>query len=788
MDEYAFSYVNEHAQRLEQLRTPSPKLSASPPPLIPSKRVRHPPLATLRRRAQSFAARNCEKVVLPRDATDYPVLDIEPWYVDQANESQADVVASDLLELRAANVARLASCRKILKSAETALSMLDSIKENFETVRDQTSSLQTSCNKLQEEELRLNILADEVREHLRPFSYLVSANRLLNVPGSNLVLEKAYQDLLIDLQASLDFLERHPDYHDAEIYTRQYRQALTKALTLARVHFTSSMKDVSADILKRIQANAMNKNTQSALLYTKFRSRGHSIRPLVQQLEEACTRHDEYSSLLNDCRQAYFSTRKRLLNPVIIDAFQDMTSITEFTVFCTSAISFVRVLASDEKELYDSFFATGEEEFETYLGLLGQAFTDALRPRVAAELSLTNLCEICSTMQAQCSRYAEDQESIVFDMSPILRTIMGEIQRRIVLKAQGVVINEIQGYKPTEKDLDYPGSLLKHNPPYKSANGNDLSVLRGKLEVPGGSNDRRSSRASLSHDLESLNSAVLYERWYVTLRVSISLLSKIYKLVQSSIFDDLAHEVVRSCIASLLYASNLIRRRNQIDGQLFLLKFLLILKEQVAAFDIEYNRTEESSRLDLGAVAGAFWDLTGQSASGLFAPTALYNLASSTISKLSAAGYLSRTVENMSDAREELNDQTRLVIGSLTVHCADSVTVPLRSAMGNKIKATNELKEADRRFRASCPDSFELWRNSLELYLEDEKVISVLLGLVQDKVLETFERFSHYISELRKHQAPDESTEELDLPSVVDTVRWLNKITNLQSEDESIDA
>lgn len=792
MDDYAFSYVthdNDH------LRPPSPNATPEPVLLVKTKHRTQPPKATVRARAnshpQSYHKAHGESI---RDPTDYEYLEAvsrSEIIDDEGDDDTGDIVDAELSAARDANIAQLASCRKLLEHAADVLGTLNTIKTGFDAVQEQTSTLQTSCSDLQAEDLRLTLLADQVRETLRPFSYLPTANKILNVPGSNLVLQSSYQELLTNLQSALDFLDKHQAYKDAEFYSRQYRQAMTKALTLARVHFVASIRDISADIVARIQANAMNKNTQSALLYTKFRSILNHVRPLMKGVEESSQKHEEYWSLLNDCWLSYFSARRALLNPMITTSFKELSNIADFATFTTSAMSFMRILSLDEQDLFLAFFATGKEEFTTYLSGLGQAFTDSLRPRIAAESSLSVLCEVCSSMQSQCIQYSEDVDSMVFDMSPILRTTLSEIQRRIVLRAQGVIINEIQGYKPTEVDLNYPGSLRKRQKSRPSVNLAMTSTAHLELE----GNDTLGSPINGDDraDMESLNSAVVHERWYITLRVSISLLSKIYRLIQSSIFDDLAHEVVRSCIASLLHASNLIKRRNPIDGHLFLLKHLLILKDQLAAFDNEFNDQNDSSALDLSTVTGAFWDLTNRASSELFSPSALYNLASSTLFKLSAAGYLSRKVENMSDARDELDDQTRLVIGNITLYCADQVTISLRSSMGSKQQAPNELKEANRKFRAGCPDSITSWKESFRTYLDDDRVVDVLLRIVQDKMLETYERFDNYVNELtrQKQKAQQQQTAhdaangeekgddrwQVELPTLVDTVDWIRSIT-----------
>lgn len=71
------------------------------------------------------------------------------------------------------------------------------------------------------------------------------------------------------------------------------------------------------------------------------------------------------------------------------------------------------------------------------------------------------------------------------------------------------------------------------------------------------------------------------------------------------------------------------------DGQLFTIRHLLILKEQIAAFDIEYVHPEVG--FDFSAVTGAFTEAREKGAlNGIY--------------KLAANG-MPRVVENMLDAK-----------------------------------------------------------------------------------------------------------------------------------------
>lgn len=68
---------------------------------------------------------------------------------------------------------------------------------------------------------------------------------------------------------------------------------------------------------------------------------------------------------------------------------------------------------------------------------------------------------------------------------------------------------------------------------------------------------------------------------------SLLVLSKVYRCLPKSIFGGIAHEAVGSSTASIQQASRMVARRSgPMDGQLFMIKHLLILREQIAPFEV----------------------------------------------------------------------------------------------------------------------------------------------------------------------------------------------------------
>lgn len=96
--------------------------------------------------------------------------------------------------------------------------------------------------------------------------------------------------------------------------------------------------------------------------------------------------------------------------------------------------------------------------------------------------------------------------------------------------------------------------------------------------------------------------------WYPTVRRTLVCLSRLYRCVDRPIFQGLSQEALAYCIQSVSAAGQLITaRRTPIDGELFEIKHLLILREQIAPFRVDFTVRETS--LDFSRVKTAAFGL-----------------------------------------------------------------------------------------------------------------------------------------------------------------------------------
>ncbi|KAI9822449.1 MAG: Golgi transport complex subunit 3 [Pycnora praestabilis] len=673
-------------------------------------------------------------------------LDFQGWYDELENDlfDASHEEYHDQLDLSTSHLDSL------LDSTNSSLDLLSSLSESFRAVETQTTAFQAQCQSLLSEQQRLTRLADELGKNLQYYNYLEPVTRRLNAPGAgNFVRGKEFLEMLSHLDDCLAYMQKHPGHVEAQTYRSRYRLLLTRALTLIRVHFVASLRDIATDVSKRIADRQLNDTTMSALLYAKFRVGATELKEVGQAIHKRTISsagaeaggETEYQSLMNELYQSYSTTRGRLVIPIVRKRMTEIamapsTSI-DLVAFARTSISYIRGICLDEHELWRDWFQGDEKLFE-FLESVCEPLYDHLRPRTIHETQLLKLCELCTLLQ---TRYMHDQEEDTepldpnqLDFSTLIQPAMEDSQTRLVFRAQAMLRNDIEYYRPRPEDLDYPRqsrtlSLSGAKAPIMS--GKRGSLVAPSSEVPkppvvveddGGSGDEKEPHWDIDGGRKS-------GTWYPTLKTAVWLLSRIYRLVNSTVFDDLAHQIVHQTTLSLHQAATLISKgkADMIDSQLFLIKHLLVLKQQIVAFDIEFVTPDVS--FDFSGVTSTFWELRERG--GLFNPRALM--------RFMGGGLLPRVVENMLDAKVELDGRLRTVINDFTSGSAAHITALIKIDVVS-FRGFN-ADAAVRSVREVAEKEVPLLRRRLDEYLEDARTKETLIGAVQDQVVQNYKLF-----------------------------------------------
>ena len=181
-----------------------------------------------------------------------------------------------------------------------------------------------------------------------------------------------------------------------------------------------------------------------------------------------------------------------------------------------------------------------------------------------------------------------------------------------------------------------------------------------------------------------------------------------------------------------------------VDSQLFLLKHLLILKQQIVAFDIEYVTSDIS--FDFSGVTSTFYELRERG--GLFDPRNLWRFI--------GGGLLPRVIENMLDAKAELDGRLRTVINEYTTGLADRITNPI-SDSATRMRGF-EVASAIGQIQKVANHEVPLLREKLGEYLEDARTKDTLVGAVQDQVVQNYESFYEQVMSEKRAKGKGIST------------------------------
>jgi conserved oligomeric Golgi complex subunit 3 len=188
----------------------------------------------------------------------------------------------------------------------------------------------------------------------------------------------------------------------------------------------------------------------------------------------------------------------------------------------------------------------------------------------------------------------------------IIQQMLQDVQERLVFRAHLYLQTDIQQYHPSPGDLAYPDKLemmesiaqsIQESQTLKRADSRSSMLSITSTEVE----QQFKSRTGNSP-------ADLHGMWYPTVRRTLVCLSRLYRCVDRPIFQGLSQEALTYCIQSLVTAANSIStNKTSTDGKLFEIKHLLILREQIAPFRVDFTMKETS--LDFSKVKTAAYEL-----------------------------------------------------------------------------------------------------------------------------------------------------------------------------------
>lgn len=619
----------------------------------------------------------------------------------------------------------------------------DAIKE-FEDISLNVNRFISNTKETHDEYIRLSGLHKQIPRYLAYFEALDPIMRRLNHASTpNVVRKNSFKSMLVTIDESLGFLESHQNLKDAESYRIKFKRCLVRACELIANYLNNLLKQMYADINEKlISSSGGSSASKEALLYHKFVSCAEEYQSQVTEIISRVTDkryhryYDELGSILNNCYECYFQIRTKLLYPSIwnrLDEVMHRDKEVSLVNFIQDGKMYFQRLCYDEYQLFIKFFPEDISKLRTnqWFIQLCEPLYDTVRIRVLRETDISTLCDSL-TLFGQYYEFEEDSEEyqkqfgqIKYDK--IFEPIVQRLQATLILRVQNYVQNKIVKYTPTKDSFIIANRKATRKDSKVSKENEDPMVL-AYME----------SFQDQADDTTSDYHGNILESYYPPLVRGLALLSRIYEMVNSVVFDDLAHHIVQDCMISLRTAYNKVQSSisdlNNFEVKLAYLRNLLMLRQQLQNFNIQYSVNE--TYLDFSGVESFFKSVT----------EGARTLRSRDSSVLSLARVLvPKVVNNLVDARTELMVHFRNIIRDFTEAAAKNViedTLVIESK-----EDLSSLVEKNIRLRQNVEEKLPRIYSQICNFISDQVIVAHLMDAVQDTIIQSYSSFLEEVNE-----------------------------------------
>lgn len=563
---------------------------------------------------------------------------------------------------------RIQTCDDILRQVDGTLDLFNELQLQHHAVATKTKTLHDACDRLVIEKQRLIEFADAVQSKLKYFDELENIAASFYSPNMN-VGNGNFFHLLKRLDECILYVEGNPQYAESSVYLLKFRQLQSRALGMIRSHVLSVLKSASSQVQAAIRSSGGSKTSvsegvEASLIYVRFKAAASELKPVLEEIESRSSKK-EYVQILEECHKLYCEQRLSLVKGIVQQRISEFSKKETLPSLTRSGCAYLMQVCQLEHQLFDHFFPSSSEDISSLAPLIDPLSTflyDILRPKLIHETNVDLLCELVDILKVEVlgEQLSRRSESLA-GLRPTLERILADVHERLTFRARTHIRDEIANYIPSDEDLNYPSKL-------------EQSAVT-KLET---------TSADENPDV--------YKTWYPPLEKTVSCLSKLYQCLEQAVFTGLAQEAVEVCSESIQKASKLIAKRSTpMDGQLFLIKHLLILREQIAPFDIEFSVTHKE--LDFSHLLEHLRRILRGQAS-------LFDWSRST----SLARTLSpRVLESQIDAKKELEKSlkatceefimavTKLVVDPMLSFVAKVTAVKVALSSGNQNQNVDSL-------------------------------------------------------------------------------------------------
>ncbi|KAF7992085.1 hypothetical protein HCN44_001410 [Aphidius gifuensis] len=673
-------------------------------------------------------------------------------------------------------------CQSLCKNIEDALDDFAQLSRQYAIVSGKTTSLHSATEQLISEQEKLNDLVNQIGQYTKYFKESNFIMDKLDSPSLS-VRSDTFIDITEKIEKNIEFMEKNDKFKEASSYLVKYRHCQSRVINMMHNWIMSLLDEATKSILNQNEDfSELNHQGQTdsslintpdtimALLYGRFQQILPKMRPIVNIIEKRSYKRQEYDSLLADCHQKYLTKRGMVLVPSVQMGLQSAKDKYngDHCSHVRHACSLLLHASIDEYRLFYQFFDKKTSALTEYLESLCTSLYDSLRPSIINIIHLETLAEICCILRIEMlEEHVHNNMEALEGFGNVCLQLLHDAQERLVYRAHLYLQSDIQGYNPSPGDLAYPDKLKMMEDIAESLREEDRQARIKKISVTslvpsviGSSNESLNLKQEQQQQQKHIafeplmqkssvsnSPADLHGMWYPTVRRTLVCLSRLYRCVDRPVFQSLSHDAITFCVESVENAKEKIQQRStEIDALLFQIKHLLILREQIAPFQVDFTIKEYS--LDFSKVKTAAFGLL-EKRSRLFA------LSNNALLEFLLEG-APRMKEHLIDSRKHVDAKLKASCQRLIQHCTDIIVEPINQLLEQSKQNNNNndevIKIEAQQVAKVVSESLRLIKfrlpsiqQSMQLYLANKETECILFKPIRNNVVGIFAQLSHFI-------------------------------------------
>lgn len=682
-----------------------------------------------------------------------------------------------------------------------SINISEDVSERHAELIRHSGELSAAADRLQEESTLLERHAEEIGMPLKHYDAVDKIGVLVGVlfKGKTTVRGLArikvdnddYPDVLNEIDDAVDYFGKESggkDVLEAELKRlgdkplqsgslEYFRRALAlqdAALYLIKEAVAERITNTALqvfEILKLKTTPVAADQLEASLIYTRFHGISSRSNRLLSLVRSRLNHGDAYLELLQHCRGTYCTQREALLRLTVrshMDHLRDQHGPVGMTRL---ASVFLIRLCTVETSLYLDFFGEKKDEteatkkaladdstfydseFQNYLTPLCSALHRTVRRSLVTMTDLDTLCQIVSVLREE--RTVASSSPTTMAAARAISSVISDAQERLIFCANTTLTKQVVRFKPTPSDLDYPDKLIKKEATVSAAEEDDDDDAAVK-------------------QLEQV-----YESWFPPMRTVLRILSKIFRVVEPRVFEDMALTSVQACTGCLKDAAKYIeQRKGLMHSDLFLVKHLLILREQLSPFDIELRSVERQLDFsDAGKAVARFLANRNRRLFSMSTENALVTLLREGVSVQESSVDSKRDLENaLKSACNDFIDHTAKILAGdllqMTEQCR--AAEPGSLALQAMLSGDNLLPLLSKS-KHDLDKALEDVQAQLKLYLDNPGTQSILLKPVSRKITRAVEEVRKVTSKIEDGQLDWDTDKRIQLAELLDSIEQTAK-------------